>query len=42
MLYDKLKSTKPELITNIAEGKLEKEDTDYIIKFGKELAQKYA
>jgi F-type H+-transporting ATPase subunit alpha len=37
-----LKSTKPEIFDNLAKGKLEKEDTDYILKFGKELAHKYA
>jgi len=37
-----LKSTKPEILDNLSKGKLEKEDTDYIMKFGKELAQKYA
>jgi F-type H+-transporting ATPase subunit alpha len=37
-----LNSTKPAIIANLTKGKLEKEDTDYIIKFGKELAQKYA
>ncbi len=37
-----LNSTKPGIIENLAKGKLEKEDTDYIIKCGKELAEKYA
>ncbi len=36
-----LNSTKPEIVTNLSKGKLEKEDTDYIVKFGKELAEKY-
>jgi F-type H+-transporting ATPase subunit alpha len=37
-----LKSTKPAIIENLSKGKMEKEDTDYIISFGKDLAKKYA
>jgi F-type H+-transporting ATPase subunit alpha len=37
-----LKSTKPAIIENLSIGKMEKEDTDYIISFGKDLAKKYA
>ncbi|MFC3812387.1 F0F1 ATP synthase subunit alpha [Lacihabitans lacunae] len=37
-----LKSTKPEILANLTKGKLEKEDSEYIVKFGKELSQKYA
>jgi F-type H+-transporting ATPase subunit alpha len=37
-----LRHTKPEILENLAKGKMEKEDTDYIISFGKDLAKKYA
>jgi F-type H+-transporting ATPase subunit alpha len=39
---DHLNAAKPEFIKTLAAGKLESEITDYIMKFGKELAAKYA
>ena len=37
-----LKATKPEAIESLAQGKMDKEITDFILKFGKDLAKKYA
>lgn len=37
-----VKSTRPEFINSLAAGKLDSEITDYIVKTGKELAEKYA
>ncbi len=37
-----LRTTKPEFVKSLAAGKLDSEITDYIVKAGKELAEKYA
>jgi len=37
-----LKATNPKAIESLAQGKMDKEITDFILKFGKDLAKKYA